>query len=308
MLLTAVLAAASSVALVTIADSGGNLTASVAPGHGGELSSLRVRLRGGQWVETLYRAEDYSATTGWTGRAPWLWPATGKGDPLPIHGFARDLPWRVVSRGKDRVRVALDSSPRTEALHYPYGFHLEAEYRATGGKLLVTFTVTASRTNTGPMPFSAGNHITFRTPLLPGTDPLAMTLETPSTIEYLKVNRVPTGETRARSLAAPTPVGQLPRLDAVSLGGYAGGAAGEAWMILRDPGGLGIRIAHRASAGPESGPVVRFNVWGDPAGGYFSPEPWVGQQNAHQSKQGLTWLKPGERWEWRMEIVPLLVP
>ncbi|MBM3796985.1 MAG: hypothetical protein FJW31_23735 [Acidobacteria bacterium] len=205
MLFATGLAAASSVALVTIADPGGKLAASVSPEHGGELSSLRVHFRG-QWVETLHRAEDYSPTSGWTGRAPWLWPATGKGDPLPAHGFARDLPWRVIASAKDRVHVAVDSSPRTTALHYPQGFHLEAEYRAAGGKLVVTFTATAAKTNPGPMPFSAGNHITFRTPLLPGTDPLAMTLETPSTIEYLTVNRVPKGETRARSLAVPTPI------------------------------------------------------------------------------------------------------
>lgn len=266
------------------------LEAAVCPARGGELCSLKVKHKG-EWVETLYSAE-----TGWTGRAPWLWPATGKGAPLPFHGFARDLPWRVAAKGRDGVTVTLADSPETRKM-YPYGFQLAAEYAARGRELTIRFRVTADKANRAPMPFAAGNHITFRTPLVPGTAPDALTLATPSTVEYVKQDGAPTGERRARSLAAPVALRDFDARVAVSLGGYGN----EPYMILRDPGGLAVKIAHRASSVPAE-PVVRFNMWGDPAKGYFSPEPWVGLQDGHRLGQGLVRLAPGQRWDWVLRI------
>lgn len=126
-----------------------------------------------------------------------------------------------------------------------------------------------------------------------------MTFTSPSTVEYLKKDRIPTGESRARQFADPIRIGTLEPNEAVSLGGYRG----DPWMLLRDPAGLAIRIWHHATSTPPA-PVVQFNIWGDPAAGYFSPEPWIGLQNAHNSRQGLTFLKPGERWEWNLRIQP----
>ena len=92
-------------------DIGGQLRAVVAPAHGGELASLSVR-DDGDWHELLYRGMDYSDRAGWRGKAPLLWPATGisihpdagshhyalNGEhyPMPFHGFARKLSWRVL--------------------------------------------------------------------------------------------------------------------------------------------------------------------------------------------------------------------
>ena len=284
--------------LIPLADPGGAWQALISPEHGGELASFRVRYQGA-WVETLYRAADYSATTsGWTGRAPWLWPATGRNEPLPQHGFARDLPWKVAGQPEPaRVTLTLEDSAETRRL-FPHRFRLSAEYSAEpGGVFAIRFTVTASAKNTAPLPFSAGNHITFRTPLVPGSDPLAMTLTSPSTVEYLKKDRIPTGATRPRSLSSPVPVRTLGKNEAVSLGGYRG----DPWLELHDPAGLTLRLWHHASSVPPP-PLVQFNLWGDPAAGYFSPEPWVGLQNAHNSRQGLTSLPPGARWDWVLRI------
>lgn len=282
--------------LVRIADPGGAWEALLSPAHGGELASFRVRYKGG-WIETLYRAADYSPTGGWTGRAPWLWPATGRNEPLPQHGFARDKAWRVEKSGPSGAVLSLADSPQTRRI-FPHRFRLTAEYFAEQASVFaIRLTVTAAKQNSAPMPFSTGNHITFRTPLIPGSDPLAMTFTSPSTLEYLKRDRIPTGESRAASFSKPVRLGTLPRNDAVSLGGYEG----DPWMELRDPAGLSVRIWHHATPTPPA-PLVQFNIWGDPGAGYFSPEPWVGLQNAHNSRQGLTWLKPGERWVWVLRI------
>jgi galactose mutarotase-like enzyme len=271
------------------------IEATLNPQKGGEMASLKV-LHKGQWVETLYRAMDYSDTPGWTGKAPWLWPATGKGDPLPFHGFARDLPWTVESATADSVTLVLSASDATRARKYPYGFRIDARYNVAPGTLLMRFRVAASKDNPEPMPFTAGNHITFRTPLLEGSDPLRMTFSSPSSIEWMKSNGSPDGRQRPRSFTSE-PLASLERDSAISLGGYRR----DPYMLLEDPGGLSIRIGHTATSVPAD-PVVRFNVWGDASKGYFSPEPWVGLQDSRRLNQGLVRLEPGRTWEWTIVI------
>ena len=63
--------------LLVLRDEEAGLEISIAPEKGGETSSLRVRA-GEEWVETLYLANDYAPREGWTGKAPLLWPATGR--------------------------------------------------------------------------------------------------------------------------------------------------------------------------------------------------------------------------------------
>ena len=150
------------------------------------------------------------------------------------------------------------------------------------------------------MPFSIGNHITFRTPFVEGSDPAAMLFETPSEIEYLKSREgLPTGQSRPRSLAKPVRLGDFDTNVAVSLGGYRS----EPYMRLADPAGLALRITQKCDSAPAE-PLVRFNVWGDARKGYFSPEPWVGLQNSFNLRQGLTKLAPGRDWHWTFEIRP----
>lgn len=266
------------------------LQGSVCPERGGELCSLKVRHKG-EWVETLYSSE-----TGWQGRAPWLWPATGKGDPLPFHGFARDLPWRLLESSPSSVSLQLDDTPATRA-QYPYGFRLQVDYLIADRELKLRFRAHAAGRNASPMPFTAGNHITFRAPLLPGSPPDALRLTSPSSVEYTKTNGAPTGATVPRSLARGVALKDFDARVAVSLGGYQS----EPFMELRDPGGLAVRISHTATSIPD-GPVVRFNMWGDPAKGYFSPEPWVGLQDAHRLQKGLVRLAPGKDWEWVIRV------
>ena len=95
----------------------------------------------------------------------------------------------------------------------------------------------------------------------------------------------------------PVPLGTFPSGDAVSLGGYSG----DPWVRLFDGSGLMLRILHHADVLPE-GPLVRFNIWGDPAAGFFSPEPWVGTQNSLNSRQGLIELEPGATWTWIVRL------
>lgn len=307
--------------LLVITDSARGIEASVAPEEGGELSSFRVR-RQGQWIELLHRAGDYSPTRGWRGKAPFLWPATGRNFapgvrpdaaldatgvyewrgsryPMPIHGFARLMAWTPVQRTASSVALRLSDSAETRR-YYPFGFTVTATYTLADGRLSILYDVAAAQGNSEPMFFSIGNHITFCVPFVPGSDPRAMEMETPSTVEYLKTPEgIPTGQSRLRSVSPPVRLSNFDARTAVSLGGYAG----QPWLRLKDPAGMALTISHEAPRLPAP-PLIQFNIWGDPDQGYFSPEPWAGMQNSFVSREGLVMLAPGQDWQWKIDLKP----
>lgn len=294
------------------------LRAVIAPEQGGELSGFAVNLDG-SWHELLYRAMDYSKQTGWRGKAPLLWPATGvsyttekgkghyvldgKHRPMPSHGFARDLPWRVVERQETEsgTSVTLEITG-AEAMRdsYPFEFALRVKYHLEQQKLRVVYTVDAAAANSRPMPFSIGNHITFRAPLVAGGEPgnVRFKNEFPDMLVRDENNAfsgtvVPSPVTGWQELSV------LPRRKAVSLGG----PPGQARLTVLDPSGLQIQLVHQTSQEPAA-PVVRFNLWADTEEGFFSPEPWLGTQNSLNSGAGLLSLDPGQTWTWQIEITP----
>jgi galactose mutarotase-like enzyme len=308
--------------LVPLGVPGGELRAYIAPEHGADLAGLEVR-HDGRWSELLYRGMDYRPTRGWTGKAPVLWPAVGRNFPraqgarrvdalgwvlhgrvypIPIHGFARDEPWRLVRRGScDRssfLTVALSDNERTRSM-YPFGFTLTTEYRIWRGTLSIRQAVHASRANTEPMPFSIGNHITFRIPLLPGDDGLQTTISSPATQQVITDGSgKPTGRVAKVGYARPRLLSSLKPLTPISLSGYA---HGQEWVRLQDRSGFAVIVSHSEERRPQGTPVL-FNLWGDVTQGYFAPEPWVGKQNSLATGDGAMGLAPGDTYHWTVTV------
>lgn len=310
--------------LVRLSVSGGDLQAYIAPSHGADLAGLEVR-RDGRWSEVLYRGLDYQPTAGWTGKAPILWPAVGRNFPyppggggghgdalgwvlhgrvhaMPLHGFARDQPWRIIRRGSCAgsafLILGLSTTARTRAM-YPFGFTLTTEYRIWRHSLSIRQAVHAHAENAEPMPFSIGNHITFRIPLLPGDDPLRTTISTPATEQVITdASGRPTGRIVPASYVRPRLLSSFQPLTAISLSGYA---AGQEWVRLEDGSGFGIIVAHSEDLRPSGTPVL-FNLWGDARQGYFAPEPWVGKQDSLQTGDGAIALRPGGTFHWTIEV------
>lgn len=309
--------------LIVLTDHQDGLEATIAPEQGGELCGLKYRY-GGQWVELLYKACDYGASDGWRGKAPLLWPATGatiapgdrpsgqrsgrysiqgKDYQMPFHGFAQNMPWKAdIVKADTREARALLSLASTEATRksYPFDWRLSVEYRLREGRLFLVYNAGASHQNQANMFFSIGNHITFRTPFLPGSDPARMTMETPAGFQLAKDDRnLPNGKTVPNPYTGPVELTRVPVGAAQSLGGYKS----DPVITLTDPQGLRLRMKHSAESWPAQ-PLVQFNLWGDAKSGFFSPEPWVGAQNSFHSKLGLIELKPGRAWRWTIEIQP----
>ncbi|QHN04577.1 hypothetical protein FTO74_15315 [Granulicella sp. WH15] len=321
--------------VVVLHDNTAKAEAAVAPSQGGELSSYKITFQG-KPLELLYHARDYTSP-GFQGKAPLLWPAAGvqypvgtipkescgngtypvagKTFPMPCHGFARTLPWKEISRSADaqgaRVTVELTDSDKTR-LDYPFGFKVDLTYELSGGLLTLNYTISADAENKGPMPFSIGNHIAFRVPLVEGSDPAAMTFESPNTTQLM---RYPggvglNGEEKPSSYAIPQRMGDFDAHIALPLSGYRS----MPYARLVDPAGLSVRITQTASIDPTntelaipnlSGQLIRFNVYGGPHEGYLSPEPWFGLINSLNSRKGFIDLAPGGSWRWRIQVAPL---
>ena len=299
-------------------DNGTGIRAVIAPEHGGELASLSVRVDG-RWYELLYRAMDYNDRPGWRGKAPLLWPATGvsihpdagvhhyalNGElyEMPFHGFARNLPWRVIEeRSSDKpAKLVLGISESAETRQfYPFAFELKVEYQLQEDRLHIEYTVIADAGNTGAVPFSMGNHITFNAPLMPGSEPGQLSFHNQLPDMLLRdSNKTFSGQVVPSPFMGWHDVGALERRNAVSLGGRQGPAE----LLVLDPSGLQLRLVHRASSEP-SEPAIRFNLWADTRDGFFSPEPWIGTQNSLNSGAGLVRLPPGETWTWEIDIIP----
>ena len=294
------------------------LRAVVDPQHGGELSGLSVFIEG-RWQELIYRAKDYSDRAGWRGKAPLLWPATGvsisasggRGSyteggrlyEMPMHGFARTQPWAVLQKvsspDSSVVILGLSDSDRSRSL-YPFGFGLKVEYRVDSCGLHIGYRVSAAADNESAMPFSIGNHITFRLPLVAASAPEETEFQTNLPEEYIvDASRVFTGRTRASQYTGRQRVGELPHRRAVSLGG----AVIRPRVTVVDPSGFSVALSHEVPEGVP-GKTVKFNLWADLEEGFFSPEPWIGAQNSLNSGYGLVRLLPGRDWGWRIRIQP----
>lgn len=88
----------------------------------------------------------------------------GKIYQIPQHGFARNLPWTVVSSSTDHaaaLTLTLSSNVQTR-LVYPFDFQLEFTYSLQGGKLAIASKITNQ--SEFIMPFSLGFHPYFAAP------------------------------------------------------------------------------------------------------------------------------------------------
>ncbi len=114
----------------------------------------------------------------WAQTAPLLFPVVGwtRGGgvkvggaryPLGLHGFARDMAFRVLEQWPTHARLGLAASPESQAL-YPFDWSLEVHYALDRGALETRLTV--RNEGDGPMPYACGLHPGFCWPFA-GGDP-----------------------------------------------------------------------------------------------------------------------------------------
>lgn len=312
--------------LVTLRPRGSKLTAVIAPTMGGQLVGLTID-RGDGPRQLLYRGMNFCPTTGFDGKAPILWPATGRtygvdpaangGDaafgwrwrgkryPMPIHGFAKDSTWRVRSIDRagssESVTLELFDTPATRA-HYPFRFAFTVTYRLRGDRLTMDHRITAGD-NRAPMPFSIGNHITFALPLA-GSGALADASVSTVPQTRLLLDRLgrPAGR-QPQSALAGVRLATLGRETALPLAGY-----GRTAVAVLTQAGIGSIVIRHAGSMMPSGDPVRFNLWGNADAGFFAVEPWMGMQNALATGDGVIRLRSRATFAWNVSLAFALQP
>lgn len=279
---------------VSLANSAEDLSLSVTPEAGGELSGLRLR-RGKAWTELIHHASH-----GWRGGAPWLFPAVGRsfhegmgrylldGEvyEMPIHGFVMDRPWELVRADEGEIVCRTRDDAQTRKL-YPFGFSLTVAYSLENSVVRADVTVEADAGNGRPMPFSLGNHLTLAVP-----DPARCRVRSPAKdVLALKPDGLLSGQVSPSPYVKGRSLAEDPGLRDRVLGGFPGGQA-----LVE----VGIDDARLRVSQPDS-PWARFVFYSD-GRSFFCPEPWLGEPDSLNTGRGLVRLAPGGRFAWAMAL------
>ncbi|WGM30576.1 hypothetical protein [Brevundimonas sp. NIBR11] len=276
-------------ALIHLTSPDGRLSVWIAPERGAELCGLEWEGR-----ELLWRGRDFRPTPGWTGRAPILWPAIGRtfapgpeptaetfkqaplgwavdgvDYPMPMHGFARSLPWQVEEQTPSSLRLVLTDSEQTRAF-YPFGFRHTLTYALADDGLTLDHDIQAAETNTTPMPFVLGNHATFRL-----AANAVLTSNTTRRVPLDPAGRPTGGSVEFTRLARPAAVDTIQTFEVIAL--KTTGA--PPWAKLSFPSAPSITVGVHARDRARSR-LEAVTLWGDPSGGYLSLEAWLGLPNA----------------------------
>jgi galactose mutarotase-like enzyme len=268
-----------------------HLRASVKP-HGAEL----CRLQTGSGLDLLWDGEPAV----WARQAPVLFPVVGalKGGrllhqgqsyPMPRHGFARDLDFRLVRLTGHSCSFRLSDDACTRA-SYPFPFRLEIGFRIDGPELRVQYDL--HNPGDADLPASFGAHPAFRWPLLPGAARDAHWLEFEKAEGDLLPALGPDGLLAGPARPSPLQGRLLPLGDAL----FA-----EDALIFRPVQSRAVRYSAPGT------PVLevtwdgfqQLGVWSKPASGFICIEPWRGYASPESfdgefaDKPGIFQVSPG---------------
>jgi len=181
---------------IVLADGEGN-SAAIAPRLGGWLLQYVRQTEGHGPVEVLHYSPDclhrypampagahlmfpvagYATSRGKADIYCW----NGEERPMPVHGFARRMPWEVDTASDLSLSLILDADDATRKL-YPFEFRLTLRYELVNGTLRSIIEV--ENRDPRAMPFSIGFHPYLRTPLAPEGQRDQCAIRLPASREY----------------------------------------------------------------------------------------------------------------------------
>ncbi|HEX8166757.1 MAG TPA: aldose 1-epimerase family protein [Beijerinckiaceae bacterium] len=213
----------------------------------------------------------------WAERAPILFPVIGasaggvvridgRRHPMPRHGFARGLPFRVVERGPDAVRLRLAEDAQTLRC-YPFLFRLEIAVALAADRLSLIFTV--ANADERPLPYGLGFHPGFPWPFDGGArEDYRLVFEAPEDPRVPDVTAA--GLLRAGDRRAPFQGRALPLAPAL----FAGGA-----LVLRNVRSRSVRFEAPGGSAIvlENDGFPHLALWTKPGAPFLCIEPWTGE-------------------------------
>ncbi|HEY1817046.1 MAG TPA: hypothetical protein VGG74_32080 [Kofleriaceae bacterium] len=254
----------------------------VRPSRGGMLTAFEVDGARVLYMDDTTLADPHAHVRG---GVPILFPSPGKlaadtwtrGDghgSLKQHGFARDLPWRVVSADATTIAVELAATPATREV-YPWDFTLQMTYSVQGTTLRIAQQV-GNKSDTA-MPFALGFHPYF----------YVANAAKPKT-------RVATAATRAYDNVAKKST-QLAGIDLTK-------PEVDLHLIDHDATASGLLSAAGDVRIRGSAEFTTWVVWTLAGRDFVCLEPWTSPRDALNTGEHLLELPPGETRELWLEI------
>jgi galactose mutarotase-like enzyme len=268
---------------LSLRDDAAGSCVTLVPARGAIVSAFRVGER-----EILYLDEETlrDPAKNVRGGVPLLFPSPGKLDgdrydyrgvtgAMKQHGFARNLPWRVLAKdvaGAASATLELVSNDATRAM-FPWDFRLSIAFSLAAARLRLDVSV--QNTGKSPMPFAFGIHPYFRV-----VDKATATVSTQASRAFDNVKKqvVP-----FRGFDFSQDEVDLHLLD-----------HGPPVSVLAADG---ARVTLRAS--PEHS---RWVVWAVRGKEFVCVEPWTAPGNALNTGESLIELAPGARRALWIEI------
>lgn len=211
--------------------------------------------------------------------------------PMPLHGFARQGAFRVVSI--DATGFCAMLVPDADARKaYPYDYEFSVRYRFLSRAMKVDLEL-ANR-GTSPIPWSAGHHFYLEVPWTAGLARRDYSVEIPATRSYRQ-------DTRGRLEPGPRFEGPI-RLDDPRLSSTThAGLAGNQFSVRERDNGSAIRIT--TEYGNTRPDEAAFTTWTqDEDVPYYCFEPWMGPPNSPETRIGLHHVPPGETQRFTVEL------
>ena len=237
--------------------------------HGAEL----CRLCTGSGVDLLWDGDPAV----WGRQAPVLFPVVGalkdgrllhqgRAYPMPRHGFARDLEFRMVLRTAHSCTLRLQDSDATRAA-YPFPFRLDLAFTVLGPELKVQYAL--HNPGDTALPASFGAHPAFRWPLLPELAKQAHWLE----FEKPEGDPLPALDAQGLLGGPPRPNPLLGRRLPLDDGLFSRDAllflpAQSRAVCFSAPGGPALFVAWDG--------FPHLGVWSKPGARFLCIEPWRG--------------------------------
>jgi galactose mutarotase-like enzyme len=217
------------------------------------------------------------------GEIGWWRDAQGVVRALPMHGFARDLPFSsLVSANGDAVRMTLTDSDATR-VGYPFGFRFEAVYTLVDETTL-DVELTTTNTGTDRLPYYAGHHFYFSLPHDRRGD---STLALPRNVSR---HQRPDG-----TISEPLEGAARYRFDDPQILDRFHCLEGVPDVPVRIEIPALARVIEIDLRRPNSVPWYAVTSWTEtPQSDFYCVEPWLGLPDAIHNGLGLRWLEAGQ--------------
>lgn len=278
----------------------GNSTFLALPEKGARLMNWHIGLGDGSTRDVIYWPELKSLADLPTVRGgnPILFPfagrtydrgeiyfwrdAAGVRRPMPMHGFAREADFEVLSLDARGFTAQLIPSDATRAA-YPFDYEFTVTYRFEPLGLTCEFRL--ANLGSEPLPWSAGHHFYFTLPWSEGTTrgdyliriAAGRRWRRDAVGQIMTVSDLKTEESLANPDLIDTGHAELRSNEVVF------GEKGR-------PGDVTMRLGTDKVPPPDA----TFVTWtAAPDSPFYCVEPWMGPPNSPETKIGLHWVQPG---------------